>query len=1373
MSSDHKSPSRLAALQWPIILTIGVILFLCVVSGVFYLYVLDRERYYNERYFRLLHAEAEGVSLKLENYREVIFSAGNLAANGWMSREVKDGNRYKYALPDIYLSNHEDIGENLNSFRSTKCTKTSHGNTIAQEIAMQLCQVMDFYNVSVSPLPLQNPFQKSESQAEPQKCETVLEKVRAMEAVINGRGRPFWVDVERRSSDSIFMMQAIVPSLRIEGIRCQYVQWLILAEVDGKNLFGKILLEQSFDDLLLADKKGNVLFQSGDSGLQFAQADRLIAGGKNASERGTSTLKFVSANGKDIGEVEPQITIGRKEGSNLLKKVPVREEVAVGDRNLLVFALPVNLPIVESEQLSGEKEQEKRPEASLLVEADYVLVGVIGKDRFRNETWQLSPSILLMLLLIALLTLLSLPLLKLLLMTPQDQWTIRDFALVVGASIIGTGLLTLSLVDSGVFWWKKSLVDDELKEFAASIHKHVNTEIDGALKVLKDFDGIRAQQIEKDVKVIGEEEDETPCYKKKRSFPPPVARINILKSEAPDPYRFFDSVFWINCGGKLVEHWDTRTKANYFLPVVTNLSDRAYFIDIVEKRSWQRSKETVKNKEESKTPFILEPVFSRLDGSNTAVLAIQSKVIGSGLHDITVAGLESRFLSLFEPIIPPGTGFAVVDMNGRVLFHSQGQRNLREHFFEEIDDNKKLKALINARAQDCENGTYGGNAHRFCVSEFKDIPWSLVVFKNMEPLRTANLQAVTVACFLFAIYTLVLLIVMIAGLVVARMRRQTVPTMLWPSKKQHDSYVGGASVALLLFFSGLITLWLFPPHYAFVLGVIILPLWGIIAAVVFFRVPTTVEFLPKFLKQSNKGDYRQAYLALCGSLLALCSVLPATICMMLSYEAEQILILKAGALDIAKSFARSADQIREKYQYHKDDRLIAQRLADFGRLDVHLGETERNVDSNDWWSIVSQTPVVEDFMRMTTLRVQWKVNASRGESVSEQSSRSENWFEEIYRSWRVPYNDEFTKTHGLFREAQQSEDIRWPTDTTVSYRPVQALTRLDNDQHKTTERWNVAVIVHLWLMRLPAVVLLALVLGVAYSAYRKPVTIPEFALSKTVIVPIGIVVVMLLLLWPGETLWFVWILFSVLFLVWWLIHVLPGFVARRVFLLDLVWDKPNHDAFAARLQMASSPARTEFSKQEQQVFEKEFKASERLAEIGAGVLKDQKKRAEFLWAARSEGFEPDPVWLFPLEEAMHHYESVWVEMNKEEKMALFHLARNGFIVGTHPSLLSLVKKGWATRSPELQFVNNSFRQFVLLKKDEILTLQQEFDKGIWDQLVWPIGVGMVFILAGLMYTQQELLASATAFVGILGGLVPVISKLFDLFKTQKPSLPAS
>ena len=1177
---------------------------------------------------------------------------------------------------------------------------------------------------------------------------------------------------------------------------CFNSHWAIIAEIEGRNLFRQTFIDRSFDDLLLVDEKGNVLFQLGESGLQFNRANLLFAGDIGASDLGSELSKSSPAGqstGKGADGLEFQIHVERKDDTTFFKKVPTRQEVTVGGKSMYVFALPLNLPAINKEQ----KTLEGNPEGN----RSYILLGLVSKDKLRNETWQLSPSVLLILLLIAVLTLLVLPLLKLFSMGSQDQWSLRDLTLVVGAGIIGTGLLTLALVDAGAFWWTKEQVDDELGEFADAMVKHTHEEISEAITQLNIFDEIRDTKLEEDKqktenKLAGamrwkelndfrslekEMKEGTGCHEMKQNLTPAYAMLNVLQMDEikrlGPSLKTFDSVFWVDCAGRLVAQWDARTKDDYFPPIVTNLSDRPYFADVINQRYLHMHVNGIDK------PFTIQPLFSRIDGSNNVVIAIRSRINLSDKPEAAiVAGLESRFLSLFDPIVPPGLGYAVVDgSNGKVLFHSQGQRNLREKFFEETDNNMKLKALITSRAQGCEYGTYGGNSHRFCVREFRDIPWALVVFKNMEPLRTANLEAVTVASILFMIYASAVLGVVIAGISGYKVKigrqglPEVLPAWLWPSKERHAQYVASALVTLVLLLVGLLSLWWLPPQYAFVTGVILLP---IIGAFVAYTLLNRESLLTSCTSPGAIVDYRQAYIVVCGTMLALCSVLPSAVCMTLSYESEQTLLLKAGVLDLAKSFSKSADLIRERYQYQEDQTLIPgrlyenkreysdsqtplwcpRRLDNSARRDVHL------------WSGKKGSEWLTDF----TVCLEVKDRAVNVRSGLPRDN-AEDWFEEIYRFIRVPYNDEFTRAQGLFSQIQQSEDVQWyvPGYGTrmVSYRPVHDLKRLDKADHTgSQERWNVAVTIRPWLIRLPSIILLVCTIGGVLLVCRKLLKI-----HVLLRIAIGIAAMPIILKWPGETLLGISVLLLLLFFAW-LIYVLPSFVARRVLLLDLV--PLDRSVYVNKLR--ESPNFSTFTEDEKKAFgpfEEEFGASEQLCKIGKDLIEqwDLEKREHFQSevTSKSLGFDPNAVALFLCDTARFRYKDVWAAMSNEEKMALLHLARSGFIHKDHPGLISLFKKGWILCSPQLRYVNESFRQFVLSHKEEVLILQSQLSGGTWGQLVGPLGFGMVFILAGLMYTQQELLTGVTALVGVLAGLVPVISKVFDLFKSQKAGSSAS
>src|ERR1022692_4462094 len=101
-------------------------------------------------------------------------------------------------------------------------------------------------------------------------------------------------------------------------------------------------------------------------------------------------------------------------------------------------------------------------------------------------------------------------------------------------------------------------------------------------------------------------------------------------------------------------------------------------------------------------------------------------------------------LSLIDPVLPIGYGFALVDQRGRVLFHSDHTRNNRENFLEETDNNRELAAAIYGKAHPNTFALkYLGRDFRVTVTSIQGVtraPWALIVFRGLRHAQTVNLE---------------------------------------------------------------------------------------------------------------------------------------------------------------------------------------------------------------------------------------------------------------------------------------------------------------------------------------------------------------------------------------------------------------------------------------------------------------------------------------------------------------------------------------------------------------------------------------------------------------------------------------------------------
>ena len=103
----------------------------------------------------------------------------------------------------------------------------------------------------------------------------------------------------------------------------------------------------------------------------------------------------------------------------------------------------------------------------------------------------------------------------------------------------------------------------------------------------------------------------------------------------------------------------------------------------------------------------VEALTSRTSGENVAVI---SKLTPDQKY--VVSFLDTRLLSLYDPVLPAGYGFCVIDSSGLVLFHTDDEKNLDEHFFEECNMDKRLRAAVQSRESEWLSLQYLGGSQR-------------------------------------------------------------------------------------------------------------------------------------------------------------------------------------------------------------------------------------------------------------------------------------------------------------------------------------------------------------------------------------------------------------------------------------------------------------------------------------------------------------------------------------------------------------------------------------------------------------------------------------------------------------------------------------
>jgi len=133
--------------------------------------------------------------------------------------------------------------------------------------------------------------------------------------------------------------------------------------------------------------------------------------------------------------------------------------------------------------------------------------------------------------------------------------------------------------------------------------------------------------------------------------------------------------------------------------------------------------------------------------------------------------------------------------------------------------------------------------------------------------------------------------------------------------------------------------------------------------------------------------------------------------------------------------------------------------------------------------------------------------------------------------------------------------------------------------------------------------------------------------------------------------------------------------------------------------------------------------------------------------------------------AKPYYQSIWESCSLEEQIALYHLAKDGFLHAHHPEFPRLFLKGLVQLTPDLRLMNDSFRLFVLFAgyRAKLFSQETEHIQSAWDAFKRPL----LLILAGsalfLFGTQEELKDSFTVVLGTIPFLVPILSEFLGQF----------
>jgi hypothetical protein len=138
------------------------------------------------------------------------------------------------------------------------------------------------------------------------------------------------------------------------------------------------------------------------------------------------------------------------------------------------------------------------------------------------------------------------------------------------------------------------------------------------------------------------------------------------------------------------------------------------------------------------------------------------------------------------------------------------------------------------------------------------------------------------------------------------------------------------------------------------------------------------------------------------------------------------------------------------------------------------------------------------------------------------------------------------------------------------------------------------------------------------------------------------------------------------------------------------------------------------------------------------------------------------------DQAEAYYRGVWSNCSKDERLTLFRIAQDGLVSRFDPDLRRLMQLGLVVRDPSLQLRDKSFRRFVLaVSADEGVNTYRADIQSNWDRLKAPLLLILLGVIAFLFLTQKELYDSTISLVSALTGGAFALLKLFGMFQRGK------
>jgi hypothetical protein len=509
-----------------------------------------------------------------------------------------------------------------------------------------------------------------------------------------------------------------------------------------EDLFHPLVGSLPFDDILLASDTGEIVYQSKRDGPRFTTLAALLD-----NQTGDAAKK---PSGTPAGTPPKTDPAPKTEAAPKADSVSIHlTEVALTGTTYKLFLQPVWIDAFNDDP-NGKDERHR-----------WMLCGLRSAATLEWEALAISYTVIIWLTVLLFAVCTGGPILKLFLMNHRERLHLRELGFLGLFLVLMSGVFTLSGLQAAHFHSN----DDDTVGKLQKLGEYLSNDIHLELGLMRDqlvsmchtkaliHDLKEAEQHEvtrQRIADFGHNDNERPESTQSTFDKDYSADLASEVQKHPNPN--FNNAFWTDDDGQQVIKWNP---GDYVTP----------FIDVSKLGAFTEHKTSYLDADAaSMGPLHFD---SLLPPNRLEYLVAVSMKTEDCVPEMDKAGIKKdisggqAFLtaqpfSLIDPVLPFGYGFALVDQTGVVLFHSDKTKNLRENFLQENEWNRELSAaVVGHSTQSSLKIRYLGKDYRARVvpiAGLSQVPWSLIVYRDLTSVRTLDLQSMTMSSTLFLLF---------------------------------------------------------------------------------------------------------------------------------------------------------------------------------------------------------------------------------------------------------------------------------------------------------------------------------------------------------------------------------------------------------------------------------------------------------------------------------------------------------------------------------------------------------------------------------------------------------------------------------------------